>query len=336
MAFITRRRFITQGVKAAAVLAIPFPLLSFSKRNPMKNQTAFDVIVVGGSYSGLAAAMALGRASKKVLVIDSGKPCNRQTPHSHNFLTQDGRTPSEISAQAKRQVEQYDTIGFLDGKAVDGRKTDQGFAIETDSGKVFTAQKLVFATGISDKMEDIPGYSECWGISVLHCPYCHGYEIRGVKTGILANGEHAFELARLISNWTSDLTVYTNGRSTLTTEQRSLLAKHQIGIDEREVLRLEHRDGYLNAVVFQNGDKADAEALYTKSPFVQHCPILKALGCDMSDEGYVQVDAFQETNIPGVYACGDSTNKMRTVANAVATGTTAGMAASKKLIFEKF
>ena len=185
----------------------------------MKDLKDFDVIIVGGSYSGLAAGMALGRSLRRVLIIDSGKPCNRQTPHSHNFITQDGKTPKEIATLAKQQVEKYETVTFFNGLATNGVKTKEGFEIQTASGETFFAKKIIFATGIKDIMADIEGYADCWGISVLHCPYCHGYEVRNEITGILGNGEYGFEFSGLISNWTKKLTLFTNGKSTLTTEQ---------------------------------------------------------------------------------------------------------------------
>ena len=178
----------------------------------MNDNNDFDVIIVGGSYSGLAAGMALGRALRKVLIIDSGKSCNRQTPHSHNFLTQDGKTPKEIAELGKRQVQLYKTVSSFDGLANNGIKTEKGFEIEVESRERFRAKKLIFASGIKDIMPDIPGFSECWGISVIHCPYCHGYEVKSQKTGILGNGEYGYEFSSLISNWTKDLTLYTGGK----------------------------------------------------------------------------------------------------------------------------
>ncbi len=166
----------------------------------MTNKNNFDVIIVGGSYSGLAAGMALGRALRKVLIIDSGKPCNRQTPHSHNFLTQDGKPPNEIAALGKEQVQMYSTVAFFSGLATNGLKTENGFEIEVASGEKFAAKKLIFASGIKDIMPGIPGFAECWGISVIHCPYCHGYEVKGQQTGILGSGEYGFEFSALISN----------------------------------------------------------------------------------------------------------------------------------------
>src|SRR5687767_11879769 len=135
----------------------------------MAGNNHFDVIVIGGSYAGLSAGMALGRALRKVLIIDSGKPCNRQTPHSHNFLTQDGKTPAEIATLAKQQVEMYKTVEFFLGEAINGIKRERGFEIKTSSGEDFTAKKIIFATGIKDIMPAIEGYAECWGITVLHC-----------------------------------------------------------------------------------------------------------------------------------------------------------------------
>ena len=300
------------------------------------NSMSFDVIIVGGSYSGLAAAMAVGRALMKVLIIDDGKPCNRQTPYSHNFITQDGVPPAEISSIAKRQVEKYDTVQFFAGSAARGSRTDNGFQIEVATGEKFKARKLIFASGIKDIMPAIPGFNECWGISVLHCPYCHGYEVRNQKTGILANGEDAMELAAMIRNWTNDLTLYTNGRSALSGEQAGILEKHGIKTVENEIDRLEHQDGQLQHVVFYNGSKSPLIALYSRNRFEQQCQIPLSLDCEMTEDGYIRVDQFQETTIQGVYACGDNVTRMRTVANAVAMGTTAGMTASKKLIVENF
>ena len=302
----------------------------------MKDNKNFDVIIIGGSYSGLSAGMALGRALRRVLIIDSGKPCNRQTPHSHNFITQDGKTPKEIATLAKQQVEKYDTVKFFDGLATKGIKTETGFSIETSSGETFNAKKIIFATGIKDNMPDINGFSACWGISVIHCPYCHGFEVRNEKTGIIGNGEYGFEFSTLISNWTKDLTLYTNGISTLTNEQSDKLKKHHINIVEKEIKGLEHTNGHLRNIVFSDGTKAEAKATYARSPFEQHCPIPETLGCELNEDGYLKIDHFHKTTIKGVYACGDNVTRIRTVANAVAMGTTTGMMVNRELIEEKF
>lgn len=296
----------------------------------------FDVIIVGGSYSGLAAAMALGRALTRVLVIDSGMPCNRQTPYSHNFLTRDGQAPRQIATIARQQVQEYETVTFFRGLAVAAGKAGDDWEIEVVSGEVFRAGRLVFATGIWDILPSIDGLAECWGISVLHCPYCHGYEVAGEKTGILANGDGGIEMATLISNWTKDLTLYTNGPSSLTPEQEKQLAARHIGIIDKEIAHLAQVDGQIQNIIFTDGSSSPVKALYTRAPFVQHCMIPAALGCELTEEGHIKVDTFQETTIAGIYACGDNTSRIRTVAHAVAAGTMAGIAISRKMIFENF
>jgi thioredoxin reductase len=332
----SRRAFIKKSGIALTALIIPFDLTQFLKHDTMKVNKQYDVIIIGGSYSGLAAGMALGRALRKVLIIDSGKPCNSQTPHSHNFLTQDGKTPMEIGTLAKDQVLMYDSVAFLSGLATKGKKIKNGYEIQIATGETFTTSKLIFATGIKDISPNIPGFSECWGISVIHCPYCHGYEVKSQKTGILGNGEYGFEFSSLISNWTNDLTLYTNGKSTLSLEQRTKLNQHKIDVIEDEIDKLEHKNGYLQHIIFKNGKMAPVKALYTRTAFEQHCSIPELLGSELNIDGYIKVDSYLKTNVQGVYACGDNTTRMRTVASAVAMGTTAGMMVNKELIEEQF
>ena len=299
-------------------------------------QLNFEVIIIGGSYSGLSAAMALGRSLRHVLVIDSGLPCNRQTPHSHNFLTQDGETPAAISAKAKLQVEQYKTVQFYNEHAVEAVKTETGFKITTESDKVFTSKKILFATGVEDLLPEIKGLAECWGISILHCPYCHGYEVKGEKTAVIANGEMGFEYAKMISNWTKDLRLLTNGKSTLTLEQTEIVKKHNIEIIESEIASFEHENGIVQQIVFKDDSKIDVRAVYYRPAMEQHCPLPEDLGCDINENGLIQVDFMQKTTIDGVYASGDCTTQMRSVAFAVSTGSFAGVAINSALISENF
>lgn len=327
---LTRRTIIKQGSFVLAALVIPFPLTAITTFNTMTDNPDFDVIIIGGSYAGLSAAMALGRALRKVLIIDSGKPCNRQTPHAHNFLTQDGEKPAVIAAKAKAQVMQYRTIQFHNGLAVSGKKTEKGFIIRMQSGAGITGRKLIFATGLKDKMPDIKGFSECWGISVIHCPYCHGYEVRHQPTGILANGDMAFHYARLIRNWTKDLTLFTNGASTLTPAQKEKITWHNIPVIEKEIASLAHENGHIRQIVFKDHTHFDLKVIYARPDVEQHCHIPEALGCTLTEQGFIQVDMFQKTSIADVFACGDSTSMMRSVANAVATGSIAGAVANNE------
>lgn len=302
----------------------------------MIDRNKLDVIIIGGSYSGLSAAMTLGRSLRNVLIIDGGLPCNRQTPYSHNFITQDGEKPNVIAQKARAQVLKYSTVTFLDDLAVRGTKTDNGFTIVTKTGDTFTAKKLIFATGIHDILPNIQGFSDCWGISVIHCPYCHGYEVKNEVTGILADGDAAMHYARLVSNLTKDLTIFTNGKSTFTNEQAKKLEKHNVKIIEAEIDQFEHTNGQIETILFKNGTSASLKALYARVPFVQHSDIPQALGCELTEHGFINVNSFQQTSLPGVFACGDNSTWMRSVATAVATGNLVGAMINNELCEANF
>lgn len=302
----------------------------------MQIEKEFDVIIIGGSYSGLSAAMALGRALRNILVIDSGKPCNSQTPHSHNFLTQDGNTPQSISSIAKQQVEQYKTVEFYEGLAVDVAKLKIGFEITTEHKDSFFAKKLIFATGIKDIMPNINGFNECWGKSIIHCPYCHGYEVRHKKTGIFANGDIAFHYAQLIYNWTKDLTIFTNGTSTLNPEQVSKIRKQNIPVIETPIKDLKHSNGQLQSIILSDGSTFNLNVIYSRPNSEQHCKLPELLGCELTDQGLIKVDMFQKTTINNVYACGDNSSPLRSVSYAVATGNIAGAVLNNGMTEEEF
>ncbi len=302
----------------------------------MADSTIYDVIIIGGSYAGLSAAMTLGRSLKTTLVIDSGKPCNVQTPHSHNFLTQDGNTPKEISVLAKNQVAKYVTVKFQNDLAIRGKKTGYGFEIETESERFFGSKKLIFATGVSDIMPNIKGFSECWGISVIHCPYCHGYEHRNQKTGILANGDTAVHMVPLVHNLTKDLTILTSGEAEFTDEHLAKFEQYNIPIVESKIVEIDHQNGYIKNVIFQDHTKMGFDAVYTRPPFEQHSNIPTSLGCELNEQGYIVVDDFQKTTVEGIFACGDNTTYFRSVANAVYGGNVAGAKMNLELTNEMF
>ncbi|NJN34280.1 MAG: NAD(P)/FAD-dependent oxidoreductase [Saprospiraceae bacterium] len=300
----------------------------------MNNKKTYDVIIIGGSYAGLSAAMALGRSLRQVLVIDSGLACNHQTPHSHNFLTRDGEKPTAIAKKAMKQVLAYDTVKLRQAKAENAVKEGDLFKIETNTEGVFYAKKLLFATGVVDIMPEIKGFGKCWGISVLHCPYCHGYEVANTKLGILANGDMAFEMVKLIKNWTHQLTLFTNGKSLLNAEQRAKIAAHPIEIVEKEVENIEHKKGYIHNLNFKDKSSVPLNALFARTAFKQHCELPMFLGCEMNEMGYVKTDDFKRTSVEGVYAAGDNTTQFRSVAFAIAAGNIAGTMMNKDLIEE--
>lgn len=296
----------------------------------------FDAIIIGGSYAGLSAAMALGRSLREVLIIDSGLPCNRYTPHSHNFITHDGETPAAIADKARKQVLKYNTIQWHSGLAVAGQKTGRGFNITTERGEMFRSKKLVFATGIRDIMPDIRGFAECWGKSVIHCPYCHGYEFRNHKTGIMANGEKALHLASLVNNLTSNISILTSGKANFDAEQTAKLHKHNIAVIETPIAEINHDMGLMSHVSFKDGSKQDFTAVYAAIPFEQHSAIPLTLGCDLTETGHIKVDMFQKTSVEGIFACGDNSHPMRSVANAVASGNITGTMVNHTLTGEAF
>ena len=302
----------------------------------MTDSKNFEIIIIGGSYAGLSAAMALGRSLRSVLIIDGGQPCNIQTPHSHNFLTQDGEKPSTIAKKAKADVLKYNTVSFLTDIAISGKKVEDGFTISTKLGKEFHAKKVIFATGIKDTMPDIKGFAACWGKTVIHCPYCHGYEFRTKATGIFADGARGFHLASMVNNLTDNLTLLTNSKPDFTEEQTAKIKKHNIDIIETTIAEIEHDNGKIKQVIFSDGTKKRFDALYAALPFAQHSNIPTSLGCELTEQGYIKVSPFQETNIQGVFACGDNSSMMRAVSNAVYTGGLAGAIVNGRLVEEKF
>lgn len=296
----------------------------------------FDVVIIGGSYAGLSAAMALGRSLRNVLVIDSGKPCNIQTPHSHNFLTQDGQTPSEIARIALEQVKRYETVTFVQDTAIQASKMENGFEVKTVNKAVFTAKKIIFASGLKEIFPDIAGYAACWGISVLHCPYCHGFEVKGQNTGLIGNGETGYELVKLISNWSDKLTLFTNGKSTLTAQQREKIESKSVKIIETEISEFKHTKGKIEDLILKDDTQISVDVLYARPKTVQHSDIPSELGCSLNEMGNIIVDSFQKTNVPGVFACGDNSIFGRSVAMAVASGSMTGAFLNRELIEETF
>lgn len=295
----------------------------------------FEVIIIGGSYAGLSAGMALGRASRKTLIIDSGKPCNRYTPHSHNFLTQDGETPQKIAQIGKEQVLKYPSIIFQQGKAIDVTKNENGFTVVTETEDSFTAKKVIFALGIKDILPEIENIIDCWGKTIIHCPYCHGYEFKGQKTAIIANGEAAYHYASLLKQWSDDITIFSNGKSDFTDEQLLKLKEHTIPVIEERIKSVEHLNGALQRIVLEDGKIHEYNIAYTRPLPSQHNSIPERLGL-LDESGYIAVNEMQKANIEGIYAAGDCTTPLRTVSTAVASGTKAGATVNSDLCQETF
>ncbi|MBO9672815.1 MAG: NAD(P)/FAD-dependent oxidoreductase [Sphingobacteriaceae bacterium] len=296
----------------------------------------FDVIIIGGSYAGLSAALTLGRSTRNVLIIDAGKPCNRQTPHSHNFLTHDGDRPVDIAKAAKAEALKYPTVRFLEGNAISAKQIGIGFTIGLEDGGSFSARKILLATGLKDTLPNIKGLAACWAVSAIHCPYCHGYEVKNEKIALLMNGDHAFEMAKNLHLWNKDLTILTNGKLGFTAEQTEKLKSKSIAILEEEVVELEHQNGQLENIVFKSGKKLTFKAIYIKPEIDQHVNFSDQLGFELTDLKTIKVNEQQQTTAKGVYAAGDCTTLFRSLPIVTAAGTMAAVMINKELISEDF
>lgn len=227
----------------------------------MDTQAEYDVGIVGGSMAGLSAALVLGRSLRRVLVVDSGKPCNRQTLHAHSFITRDGETPAQLIQLAREQALAYPTVHYVSSYVTTLSKNADGFDLTTDNHSRIKARKVLLATGLEDIMPPINGFSESWGISVLHCPYCHGYEVRNQPLGVLITGEHTTDYVGLIHHWSKKLTLFTNGSATLTDDQRSTINRLNVPIVETPITQIKHEHGFMKTVMLQAGNHIDLTAL---------------------------------------------------------------------------
>lgn len=302
----------------------------------MLSESRFDVLIVGGSYTGLAAALTLGRSRRRVLVLDAGQPCNRQTPQAHNFLTRDGEPPNQLRALAREQLGAYPTVQFQAGTVTQATAQAGEFRVETAEGSRYAARKLLLATGLHDELPELPGFAACWGISVLHCPYCHGYEVRDEPLAVLGNGDAGFEFARLIHHWSPNLRLLTNGPATLSAEQRARLTAHGIALIESPLAQVEHDAGRLHHLGLLDGTRLPLTALFARLPFRQASDLGARLGCELTDTGLLRTDEFGRTAVPGLYAAGDNSTLMRQVAAAAANGSKAGAFINHELIAEDF
>ncbi|GAB3325412.1 NAD(P)/FAD-dependent oxidoreductase [Larkinella ripae] len=298
--------------------------------------THSDVIIIGGSYAGLSAALILGRSLRTVLVLDNGRPANRQTPHSHSFLTRDGETPAQLSAIARQQALAYPTVRFREATVTTANRTDSGFVVSTATGETFTANRLLLATGLKDVLPDLPGFAECWGISVLHCPFCHGYEVKDKTVGVLGNGDAGFEMAKKIQHWNPGLSLFTNGPSTLTREQTTKLRQHGIQLVEMPIMALQHQNGQLRALTLADQTAFPIDALYAHPTLEQASDLAQQLGCQLDEKGFVTINEMGQTSVAGVFAAGDTHTMMRQLLVAAHSGLKAAFGINMVLFEEAF
>lgn len=226
-------------------------------------KTHFDVIVVGGSFAGLSAALQIVRARRWVLVIDEGKPRNRFVKGTHGFLGQDGQTPEQIFRTGREQVLRYPTAQFVKGKAIRAeRRNEEFFVVELDSGAVYQSDRLILATGIVDKLPEIPGLAERWGKTVNQCPYCHGYELAGKRWGVLNTGEASLHQTKLMLDWSDEVVFFAQGDNQLSADDRVSMIARGITIVDSPVEALVGESEDLSDVKLEDGHLIPLEAMF--------------------------------------------------------------------------
>ncbi|WP_333814622.1 NAD(P)/FAD-dependent oxidoreductase [Tabrizicola sp.] len=283
----------------------------------------FDAAIVGGNFAGLQAALYLLRARRRVVLFDDGQHRNRFAAHSHSFLGHDGMEPAAIKANALAQLRAYPTLTVVEARVT---SVEQGFRLDWDGGRA-EARRLILATGQRDILPDLPGLAACWGITANQCPYCHGYELADLPTGVLLGDHpHAGQYLRQIRRWAGPLTVFDNG-AVLAPETLELIAT--LGVDHVSgpVELFEHDAGKLGAV-WVAGRPIPLRAFYLASRSVPASSFAADLGCEMADGPtgpFVKTDRHQRTSVPGIYAAGDLASGMPAAVFATASGATAGL-----------
>lgn len=289
-----------------------------------------DVIVVGGSYAGMAAALQVARARRKVLVIDAGVRRNRFATHAHGFLGQDGVDPAAIAAQARSQLLAYPNLSWVDGTVVDAVAAGAEFALTTGDGRAFAARRLVLALGVTDVLPGVPGLAERWGRFVFHCPYCHGYELDGGPIGVLATGPASMHQALLLPDW-GPTTLLLDGTFAPDAAQRAELDARNVTVEATRVARI---SGDAD-VELTDGRVLRFAGVFTAPRTGPASDLAAQIGCAVDDGPFgpfLRTGPRKETTVRGVFACGDVARPAGSVSIAVGDGAMAGAAAHQSLI----
>ncbi|GAA1939496.1 NAD(P)/FAD-dependent oxidoreductase [Amycolatopsis minnesotensis] len=299
-------------------------------------------MVIGGGAAGLSGALTLGRARRSVLVIDAGEPRNAPAAHAHNYLGREGIAPRELLAIGREEVARYGVV-FRDGRVTRIEREHDGFRVRVADGTTMTARRVLVATGLADELPPVPGLAERWGHDVLHCPYCHGWEVRDQAIGVLASGPLSVHQALLWRQWSDDVTLFLNDAvEPGDDDQRQLLARG-ITIVAGAVDRLESKEDELTGVVLADGRVVACRALVVAPKFSARAEPLAALGLAAAEQdrggtvvgsAVVATDPTGRTEVPGVWVAGNVTDLFDTVATAVAAGTRSAAAINADLVAE--
>ncbi|WP_338721807.1 NAD(P)/FAD-dependent oxidoreductase [Devosia sp. XK-2] len=293
-----------------------------------------DVIIVGGSFAGLTAAMQLGRARRKVTVFDTGLNRNRYADHAHNIFGHDGTPPGELLAAARQQVQAYPTVQLVPAKAqlVSGGPDD--FRVTTTDGETVSGRRLILSYGIVDDFPAIPGFAQCWGKTVIHCPFCHGYEVAGTRWGLVYSSPMSLHGAVLYANWTDDITLFLDGHAIID-EERHKLEKRGVRLVDGKLRTISHDAGRIASVTMDDGTEIALEALYAHPRNRPSADLHEQLELDMGDTPtgtMIKAGDMQATSRPGIYVAGDLATGMHSVTFASNTGSLAAMGALQSML----
>jgi thioredoxin reductase len=301
-------------------------------------QFDYEALIIGGGPAGLSAAMTLGRMGRSALVCDDNRPRNAPSSHLNNFPTRDGIHPAEWRREAKKDLEKYKSIHFFDGSVLSAEKTNQGFKAKLSSGAVLDFKKVILAYGIQDKLPSISGFKELWGKAIFQCPFCHGFEVRGSRLGLVANGDMAMRGLTMTYGLSPDLILFTNGKAELNNDQKETLKRRKVELVEDKIESLIFEGEKLKAVALENGQLKEREALFVAPilPFQSKSSIGESLGCEKTEMGLYKVGERGETTVKGVFAAGDNITFQQSVLLACASGTLAGVGVVFDILNEEF
>jgi thioredoxin reductase len=298
----------------------------------------YEVVVVGGGTAGLSAALVLGRARRRVLVVDAGEPRNAPAAHMHGYLSRDGMPPAEFLAEGRREIRRYG-VELVQDRAVDVARDDAGeFDVTLASGRTVHGRRLVVATGLADELPPVPGLSERFGRDVLHCPYCHGWEVRDQAFGVLATSVLSVHQALIVTQWSKDVTLFlhTVAEDELPDEDLRKLAAAGVDVVPGEVAGLVVEDDRLTGVRLADGSAHERSVLFVAPRAVPRTGLLERLGADMQETPYgvyAAVDETGRTSVPGVWAAGNATGFAEQVVNSASAGYRAGATINGELVF---
>ena len=291
----------------------------------------YDVVIVGGGAAGLSAALVLSRARRRVLVVDAGAPRNAPAAHMHGFLSRDGLPPSELLALGREEVTGYGGTVVSDTVS-DVVRTGDAFLVELSGGAQVSARRLVVATGLRDVLPDVDGLQQRWARDVLHCPYCHGWEVRERRLGVLGSASPTtVDYAQVVRQWSGDVVLFVPA-GTLSGAQRSELAARRIDVVEGDVAAVAVTDDALGGVVMADGRHVSRDVLFVPPRFEPHLALLQSLGCDLDDDGWVVRDGTGRTSVPGVWVAGNVANPRAQVVTAAGEGSAAAIAVNADLV----